>query len=365
MRSIAIWSNLEQCTAKQLHINFWELPCFWRGSHLTRFIDLGLRLPNPNGPCTLFFLLPFNIHENDIIPLNSECCDTKVACAIFNENLTISDGSTDIFHEFKLDNRPFLHYLDMTPTMWKLEKIEKLCDVNKLVITLPTQEEYPSNVEEIYIRFRIHLHQSRVFSSLETLPNAPLQNISTAVETLDFRINDVRDIGKDLLTATGASKSFLKFEKIHFFFMCASHRELKLSNTEWVNCRYLEKGVWNTYLKTVKHGAKHILAYHWKSSKSEGVNNFSILLKTLIDRWSLPRLLAVALISLALSVCIGCLSNYMYDYFSSPALVQNSKENHRQLTVNVDTNVVVNHPGGPFVSDINPFTPKKALGGTP
>jgi len=316
MKSIAIWSEppLPNESQNELHINYWELPSKGKktttGGFIT-FIDFGLKINKLKSEGSINFLFPFIFDKKAIIPLNSACCDVKVACAIFNENYSISNSAIEKFHKFQLDKNNNFYFYELSESNFSVKTAERDKSVTKMQIKFP--KNMPTDASSIYVRFRLLTNRLQGLSSFEPLTNAPFQKIISKVETIDFRINDLRDIGIELNEETLASRSFYKFNKLHFFFMCASQRELTLSNRDWVNCRYLENCIWDTYLEGIEHNARHILAYHWKCKPDTNEQSFTLLIKSLVEFTDRKLLVGYGILSVFVGIIIGCASNYTYE----------------------------------------------------
>lgn len=237
MESFVLW--YEPCIVEgaisnsnkiELHINWGKLPrrrtqrfydsdvelrsSKFRVYHkFTRFIDIGLKIPNPSNIKNIQLFIPFKASAKDVEDLGHLLSNKDLSSALFNKKMkTESNGNfvkiTDVegesFNAYCLADR------------FKFREVPVIEKGSVLVIKLP---ENQANVEQMYIRFRIKGKGINDFCYNESMPFSFFQSLNTKISMVDFRMNDLREINTSIRNGyLGEGRTF-EFSKVHFFIL--------------------------------------------------------------------------------------------------------------------------------------------------
>lgn len=311
MKSIALWyKNITGKTTKQeisLHFNLWKLPV--SKNKYSRFLDIGMALETASEIEEIYLYFPCKINK-DIKDLGKDISeDKKLLSAIFNEDLSIKTESTSNYSEVSGNNKAsfFIYTLGACNISSK--------NVNDEKGTIVCLKNFKTDGrDKVYIRIRIKDNTITDFFHQEELSNAFIQNAFSKVETIDFRLNEIREIEPKVLEEYIDTNNFFKIKKAHFFYMCSSKEENIFSNKELNNCRHLESERWNKYIN-INYKDSIILAYHWKFTpkNDESLKDFSLLIKSKFESISWKPFLKYLVWLIILTVGLNFLSNYLYE----------------------------------------------------
>lgn len=281
MKSIAIWykPKAESNIAKSisLHFNLWKLPTK-KQTEFNRFLDVGFFIEQASQIEEIQIFIPHNISSRitDLGKIIAE--DTKLLSAVFNDNLSIKAETGSNFYEVTGQEIGTFHIY----ALGDCNITKNTLDDNKGCI-IKLQKLNTDIKERIYLRIRILDECIKKFSLIEELSNAFIQNAFSKIETIDFRLNEIREIDSKVLEEYINTTCFFNISKAHFFYMCSSKEETIFANRTLTNCRHLEKNRWQNYIRPQSITNKDvILAHHWKykPTNDEHLNGFSLLIKS-------------------------------------------------------------------------------------
>lgn len=337
MKSIALWyKNFEGKTSEQkisLHFNLWKLPK--SKNKFERFLDIGMQLENAIDIEEIKIYIPCKISTKveDLGKVISE--DKKLLSAIFNEDLFTKTEPNSNYIEVSGKN---FESFDIY-TLGKCNISSKKFDNEDSTIII-LKNLNSGNRKKVYIRIRIKDESISELFHEEELSNAFIQNAFSKAETIDFRLNEIREIDPKILEEYIDTNCFFKIKKAHFFYMCSSKEENIFSNKELNNCRHLEKERWGSYINSNNIDSKSIiLAYHWKfepKKENEELTGFSLLIKSKFECISWKPLRRYLLWLFLITVGLNLLSNFLY------GLIQKTNKVHPIEEVSIKTIVKPN-----------------------
>ena len=140
-----------------------------------------------------------------------------------------------------------------------------------------TNKSLFSNLEKekdnIYFRFRIkNVDFKEILCSFEPTTKS-FQNYFYTTYTIDFRFNNKRSLGDNLLQQINLYDRFV-IESVHFLLITKT--SVNLLTTEECSPRKLEKDIWNDYIDN--ENTDNLIAYHYKKSfknKDTGEINYN------------------------------------------------------------------------------------------
>lgn len=100
-------------------------------------------------------------------------------------------------------------------------------------------------------------------------------------------------------------EKLVKFDHVHFLVMEPASYDMISYTQNDMTCRELEKNLWNEYLDIkLDDKAGHVLAYHWRKKKKDGVriNDFSCFAKINYQKMQMKTVLAYVLVILGLGI---------------------------------------------------------------
>ena len=135
----------------------------------------------------------------------------------------------------------------------------------------------------LYFRFRVEdIPENSIFYE-ENISNDFLQSAFSKTEMIDFRINEVREMNPKAYEEITKDKTFLPFNKIHFFFVGSSEDEQIAGNTDYKDCRLLNYDRWQAYIGDNYDNTRKLIAYHWcwkGDANAQTSDRYSIFIKT-------------------------------------------------------------------------------------
>ena len=316
MRSLAIWyeSNgaAENIKDAELHFNLWKIP--QRQSKYYRFLDIGIKLERTDCIEVLNIFFPAHIEKKDITDvIQKVITDNTLVCTIFNEDYRItSKPSSKLFTISKLNS-------EFEFDVYKLEEDSDVTVDYKYGGSI-VKIKLPSNSRKTYIRIRICGKYCKEIGTTEKPSNSFIQSAFSKIEFIDFRVNDFRDLNYSLIEQMGKGIN-LKFNKVHFFFVCSSTEEIIGSHIPCINSRNLEQNKWQKYLPdNIRSKDKNMLAYHWKDEKKgeKSVQNFNVLIKAKYEENNWKTIVYYLLILFILTLIFNFVSSYLYDLLNPP-----------------------------------------------
>ena len=142
----------------------------------------------------------------------------------------------------------------------------------------------PTNLSNLYFRFRINLPKSNLLISSYRSKNIFFESSLYNIEIFDFRMNEIRNLNKSLITES--INKLIDINKIHLLIMKSSNDILTLNSNELKTARVLEKNLWNEYVD-FNILDKTTIAYHWKIEKYEKYFNILARFKSPVKNCNL------------------------------------------------------------------------------
>ena len=326
MDSLAIWYDPRKETAREanleLHLNMWKLPDNSSGQ-FSRFLDLGLMIDSAIDISKICLFLPSKLTIESIEDLGHLMVENhRLLSAIFNENYRITSEASSNCHPISNSKDLLQFYLYVTErTDYRI--LPNFFGGSIIEITMPKAKG------KTYIRFRITDKSTlEQFSSIEKPPNSIFQSAFSKMETLDIRINEIRDLPTKLVEKIQNEGQF-QLKKVHFFLMCSSREDYLFSHKPFIRCRKLENELWNTYTYDKYKGSKEaILAYHWKEKPSDDtghVESFAAMVKTKYEHNNVKTIFLYLLVLAVLSIFFNISSSFLYDRFVKQPCVAPAK----------------------------------------
>ncbi|WP_348689042.1 hypothetical protein [Aeromonas bestiarum] len=288
--SFGIWATGSENAAKinQVHINLWTT-----ASPKIRCIDIGINFSiiDEDNAEYLNINIPFKVKKSSIEDLSTKMVNSQdLLTAIFNdyvdllENLKtkhsrirFSSGDEIYLHlniDFNAtlsgyDKRVFVddaphNYtnikFDLKSCLDGLAKLKKTgSEKNKNNIKLDLKSCFGGrsrlneieNDKEHYIRFRIPLDETAYGSMIHTIKGNDgfLKPFKEQLDVVDFRINEIRVLPKEIKTSVAATCSTP--QKYHLFIIRDESDEYQLSHSgsSYKKCRILEAETWRKYFE--------------------------------------------------------------------------------------------------------------------
>lgn len=328
--SLAFWLEKKESIVNELkvntevHINYWSL-----AKDNINFLDIGVKLTANqglklvDGVKSINVYLPFERENIEYVADLGQlvCTDQELLSAIFNSyieeyshvndsgiyNITLPGNETlSFFTQIESEDCDGLTGVKISELDDRKEKgtlISFPCDLFD-----PCGHEVK---ESIYFRFRIKLNNNAVkrISTITRPGMAVLLGDLNNIETVDFRINEARNLPFKIRAKVNKNKSL---HVVHYFLIRDAVSEFKASHTSYDRSRLLETEIWDKYLGLKKNTSQYLI-YHWKKKTNgfrecndEGIfiDHFSAFAKFTSN--NIPRRLIISVI--AISLIVGVIS---------------------------------------------------------
>jgi hypothetical protein len=296
MKSIAIWESRNDSLSIQhieLHFNYWKIPN--KGKNFHKFLDIGLKLESTQNTDSINLYFPARIEKDNFHDIVSKFISKPdLVSAIFNENYKVltnvskqhrilNDHNEEIFtiYEFSNNDISFEYKYDGTIVTLNVPKINK----------------------KLYIRLRISGQFLNQLSTISIPSNSIFESAFSELEMIDFRVNEIRDLNKDLVEYC---EKMCHIKKQHFFYICSNSEDVIGYHTPYLSCRNLENYRWNGYVDLPNIEDETFLAYHWKWDNQA---NSSLLIKSKYEKNNWKTILKYLLVVVSISL-LGC---FLYD----------------------------------------------------
>lgn len=247
-----------------MHFNLWT-QCGWKGKKRSEeYLDIGFILSHIDCASKLYFYIPFAVKSEEFIDLGKKLNNNELLDAVFNENYSYStipdtdhclvkaaDGSVvfDLCYLEKGVNVSIANEFEGTLLSFDVKNILDYKDADKS--------------RDFYFRFRIKSHDFPNLIRKYKPKDSFLQSTIATTYIIDFRFNNKRNLGRQILNAAQSQKNdFIEFTKFHFFLMTKANIDVDGSS----HPRELEKDIWKSYVDD--HDTTDIVAYH-NSKKNE------------------------------------------------------------------------------------------------
>lgn len=283
MQSFAFWYKSLDSTIKveaKLNFNLWA-SCEFQADN-ENYLDIGILTKNTKNIKQLFLFVPFSVKSSNINDLGCKLKE-KLPSALFNENLSVKSVQNKLIplENEKNPSKNFYAYT-LKDEIKINDGFDKAIYDNGTILSInlfdeKTNKSLFSNLEKekdnIYFRFRIkNVDFKEILSSFEpTTKN--FQNYFYTTYTIDFRFNNKRSLGDNLLQQINLYDRFV-IESVHFLLITKT--SVNLLTTEECSPRKLEKDIWNDYIDN--ENTDNLIAYHYKKSfknKDTGEINYN------------------------------------------------------------------------------------------
>lgn len=264
--SFGIWATGSENAAKinQVHINLWTT-----ASPKIRCIDIGINFSiiDEDNAEHLNINIPFKVKKSNIEDLSTKMVNSQdLLTAIFNDYVDLLENlktkhsrirfssGDEIYLHLNIDFNATLSgydkrvFVDDTPHNYTNIKfdlnscLDGLAKLNKI--------ENEKNKEH-YIRFRIPLDETAYGSMIHTIKGNDgfLKPFKEQLDVVDFRINEIRVLPKEIKTSVAATCSTP--QKYHLFIIRDESDEYQLSHSgsSYKKCRILEAETWRKYFE--------------------------------------------------------------------------------------------------------------------
>lgn len=271
MQSFAFWYkglNSTITVEAKLNFNLWA-NCDFQTDNDT-FLDIGILTKNTKNIKKLFFFVPFSVSSSNIEDLGCKLKE-KLPSALFNENLSAKSVQNKLIPlENDKDSSKNFYVYTLKDEIHINEGFDKTVFDNGTILSInlfdeKIQKGLFSNLEtgkdNIYFRFRIkNVDFKEILCSFEPKTKS-LQNYFNSTYTIDFRFNNKRSLGDNLLQKISLYDKY-KIESVHFLLITKT--SANLLTTENCSPRKLEKDIWNEYIGS--DNTDNLIAYHYKKS---------------------------------------------------------------------------------------------------
>lgn len=328
MKSFGIWflkedENPNDEIKIDLHINLWNIEN--KNKVVEPFIDFGLIINNYKSIKTIKFFFPFHFTSTNLIDLHDKVKNEKNARMIFNDN------SCDISSRG--------HYSLIKNTEDKKDKVMYRIKDGANFVTDVNLEDYTDNVgnsgfdkytcldigfkniladdvpfDTLYMRFRIETPNLKpmLFCKLKK-KNWFLESGFEATQIIDLKINKERNLPKDFSINLKRNKYiFMEFDKVHFLVMDHANNDVDVLESDFFQCRSLEKDEWNDYLDN-KYNTESVLVYHWKCTTDKSSSGKFDQYSKLVKITSAVTNKNIILIYILIAIVLGAAGNIFYD----------------------------------------------------
>lgn len=271
MQSFAFWyKGLDSNTKVEAKLNFnlWANCEFQTDNEI--YLDIGILTKNTTNIKQLFFFVPFAITSSNIEDLGCKLKD-KLPSALFNENLSAKSAQNKLIplENDKDSSRNFFAYT-IKDEIKINEGFDKTVYDNGTILSINLYDEktqkslfsyLTTGKDNIYFRFRIKgVDFKEILCSFEPKTKS-FQNYFNSTYTIDFRFNNKRSMGDNLLQQISLYDKY-EIESVHFLLITKT--SVNLLTTENCSPRKLEKDIWDDYIDS--ENTDNLIAYHYKKS---------------------------------------------------------------------------------------------------
>lgn len=316
MKSFGLWylksTNVEQEYNHEsefdLHVNFWSLEDYKHSNNnIVPCLDIGIKIYIYKLIDKLTFFCPFQVEKNDIIDLAEKMSTKNNASIIFNTDCEIH--TKDNYTIIELETNEHLLVFPLNQVIKDVFSINNEEHNTKLEFSFESFQKYVesnsglNDLDTVYIRFRLKgtALKHHIYFDSEPL-NKSFESAFSGTRMVDFKINEKRNIDEKVRAELIVNHEELaKLKTIHFLLMEPSAYDVNSFDNSNMNCRELEKDLWDDYLgMTIDFKKGHILAYHWKAENI--LNGFNRLVKVTYSKTKPLTIIVYALLVIALGI---------------------------------------------------------------
>ncbi len=314
MNTIAIWykektSNPSQEEKIDIHINLWKLKVNNKPKKSEFLMDFGFMIHDITHIEMLHIHFPFKVEQKNLLDLGGVLHKSKeYVNSVFNENYILTDPAEAPKQKRVQDQGHktvfTIYALDFTTGDTSLQSC---FDGTQLSINL---FNIPKNPDNTKYYFRIRINGDCLTNFIKNFEPAHwyFQSAFTSTDTVDFRINEKRNLNKSLEQEITKNKTFA-IQKIHFLLMRDAPDDLVADHLN-ITCRELEPNLWSDYVGS-NYNVKNVIAYHW-SEKVKGekpLDSFNTLVKIKYNKSNWKTIWLYILVASLLAFCF----NGLYD----------------------------------------------------
>lgn len=311
MQSFAFWYkglDPKKKVEAKLNFNLWANCEFQEDGE--QCLDIGILTKTTKNIKQLFFFVPFSVSLSNIEDLGCKFKDS-LPSALFNENLSVKSVNNKLIPlENDLDPSKNFYTYTLKDEIKLNEGFDENIYENGTILCIDLYDEktkkslfsaLDDNSDTIYFRFRIkNVDFSEMLCSFEPRTKS-FQNYFNSTYTIDFRFNNKRSLGENLLQKLSLYDRF-EIKSVHFLLITKT--SVNLLTTEDCSPRKLEKDVWNDYINNPS--TDNLIAYHYKKT-FEKYNNESVdfFIKYNVEKAVFGKYFAVTVLIGALGSIIG------------------------------------------------------------
>ncbi len=161
-----------------------------------------------------------------------------------------------------------------------------------------------------YYRIRIKSAFVELLSSIDKPANSTLESAFACTETVDFRLNEKRNLHSSLLHQIHKDGE-VNFKLIHLFIMREADYDYIFSSGKLYRSRVLEKDFWTQYIGG-NYSFKKIIAYQWMEADSE---NLCALVKFRFGRSNWRTIFSFLFWALLIAIVGGVIGSILVSIF--------------------------------------------------
>ena len=235
-----------------LHVNFWSLEDYKHiDNSIVPCLDIGIKIYKYKLIERLTFFCPFRVEREDISDLADKMSTKNNANIIFNTDCEIHTKDNYTIIELESDNHLLVFPLDQViKDVYSIKKSEY---GTKLEFDFQNFRKYVKSnpgldvLDTIYIRFQIKGNALRHHIYFDSEPlNKSFESAFSGTRMIDFKVNEKRNIDEKVRAEIIVNHEELaKLKTVHFLLMEPSAYEVKSFDNYGMNCRELEKDLWD------------------------------------------------------------------------------------------------------------------------
>lgn len=322
-KSIAVWISGQehQEGSYEVHINYWRMKGEkphrkWSGSRgsdvngKSDLLDIGIWINNPEKASGVDIYLPFSVSRSAVSDCSEFLKNPKIAGAIFNESLEISQSQSSTLVYARKGDEPQFDIYCFSAERGILAESQLTIKPNGEGTQLSIGEKVfkaasaGASSKALYFRIRVALPFSNPF--VNTIPpyDGVLQSGHNEIDYIDFRINDSRSLPRDV--EEDLARSSASLTKVSFLIAAPISIDLLSNDSTAYKVRVLESEMWGQYVRGLP---EHMVVYHWRRTSSDvenhgSISEFSGFAKFAMrrsDRWRVVKYLVIFVLLSALS----------------------------------------------------------------
>ncbi len=291
-----------------LHVNFWSLEDYKHTNNsIVPCLDIGIKIYKYKLIDRLTFFCPFQVEREDIFDLADKMSIKNNANIIFNTDCEIH--TKDNYTIIELEQNEHLLVFPLNQVIKGVYSIKNGGYGTKLEFDFQNFGNYVKSnhglnkLNTLYIRFRIKGKALRHHIYFDSEPlNKSFESAFSGTRMIDFKVNEKRNINEKVRAEIIVNHEELaKLKTVHFLLMEPSAYEVMSFDNYVMNCRELEKDLWDDYLgMSIDFSKGHILAYHWRTQAEKEC--FNCLVKVNYSKTKPLTIVVYAIVVVALGI---------------------------------------------------------------